>query len=44
MTSHWPCNAKLFPKMPQTYGAPVLEINKLPAPILSELGKKLVGY
>ena len=44
MTSHWPCNAKLFPKMPQTYGAPVLEINKLPVPILSELGKKLVGY
>jgi hypothetical protein len=44
MTSHWPCKATLFSKMPRTYGAPIYEINKLPNPILNELGKKMVGY
>jgi hypothetical protein len=44
MTSHWPCKATLFPKMPRTYGAPVCEITKLTAPILNDIGKKLVGY
>lgn len=44
MTSHWPCNVTLFPKMPRTYGGEIYEVSELPAPTLTELGKKLVGY
>jgi len=44
MTSHWPANIKLFSKKPRTYGGEIYEVEKLPDPVLSELGKKLVGY
>jgi hypothetical protein len=44
MTTHWPCNAKLFPKNPQTYGGPIQDMAQIPTPILNELGRKLVGY
>jgi len=44
MTTHWPCNIKLFPKIPRTYGAEVPEITELPTPIINELGRRLVGY
>jgi hypothetical protein len=43
MTTHWPCKVKLFPVNPRTYGGPIYEVNKLPQPVLSELGKKLAG-
>lgn len=44
MTSHWPCKVKLFPKQPQTYGRPVSETCGLPAPILTDMGRRLAGY
>jgi ectoine hydroxylase-related dioxygenase (phytanoyl-CoA dioxygenase family) len=44
MTTHWPCNIKLFPKIPRTYGAELPEITELPTPIINELGRRLVGY
>jgi hypothetical protein len=44
MTSHWPCRPKLFPKLPQTYGAPLPKIESIGTPELSELGMKLAGY
>ena len=44
MTSHWPCNVKLFPKTPRTYGAVLPEINQIDPPRLTQLGKHLVGY
>jgi GR25 family glycosyltransferase involved in LPS biosynthesis len=44
MTTHWPCNIKLFPKIPRTYGAEIPEITELPTPIINELGRRLVGY
>lgn len=43
-TSHWPCKAKLFPKTPRTYGKPLPTINNIDAPILTPLGRRLVGY
>jgi len=43
MTSHWPCQVKLFPKMPRTYGGEVPEITQLAAPELTDLGKILAG-
>lgn len=43
-TSHWPHKIKLFPKNPRTYGGPVPNITALPAPVVSDLGKRLIGY
>ena len=44
MTTHWAANPKLFPKNPRTYGGPIPTVNKLPRPVLSELGKRLAGF
>lgn len=44
MTSHWPCNIKLFPKKPHTYGAPIKDIVELRAPEVNSLGRRLIGY
>lgn len=44
MTSHWPCKVKLFPVKPQTYGGPIYEVKRMPAPNLTDLGKRLSGY
>lgn len=44
MTSHWPCNVKLFPKNPRTYGGELPEITMIEPPTLTQLGKRLVGY
>lgn len=44
MTSHWPCKVTLFPKNPRTYGGPIYEVNKMPNPVLTELGMKLAGF
>ena len=43
ITSHWPCKSTLFPKLPRTYGNPLPDITELPAPELTELGRKLAG-
>lgn len=44
MTSHWPCNPKLFAKHPRTYGAELLETTDIPKPEITELGMRLIGY
>jgi hypothetical protein len=44
MTNHWPCNGKLFAKMPHTYGMPVKPVVPLPAPVLNALGERLAGF
>jgi len=46
MTSHWPHKVKLFPKMPNTYGAQIKikEVEPLNPPKINEIGRKLVGY
>jgi hypothetical protein len=43
-TSHYPCEIKMFPKYPQTYGAPLPSVKVIEPPILSELGKSLAGF
>jgi hypothetical protein len=44
MTTHWPCEVKLFAKMPRTYGQPVAEVLSLERPEIYALGRRLVGY
>ena len=44
MTTHWPCEAKLFAKTPRTYGQEVPEILSLERPEIGPLGRRLVGY
>lgn len=43
-TSHYPCNIKLFPKNPRTYGNELPTIAEIEKPILSDLGKQLAGF
>ena len=44
MTSHWPHRCKLFPLLPRTYGGEIPKVRKLAAPVLTDLGRCLVGY
>jgi len=44
MTSHWPHKPKLFGKSPRTYGKLLQPTEKLPAPKLTEIGKRLAGF
>lgn len=44
MTTHWPCDVKLFPKMPRTYNMVVKEVCMLNPPELNYLGRQLAGY
>ena len=44
MTTHYPCDVKLFPMYPQTYGSPLPSITSLFPPVLSDFGKRLAGY
>lgn len=44
MTTHWPHKGKLFGKSPRTYGKSLPEITQIEHPILTELGRKLVGF
>jgi len=43
-TNHWPSKVKLFPKKPRTYGKELPTVKEPDAPILTDLGKRLVGY
>jgi ectoine hydroxylase-related dioxygenase (phytanoyl-CoA dioxygenase family) len=43
-TTHWAHRAKLFSKMPRTYGGPISNVKQINQPILTELGKKLAGF
>jgi len=43
-TSHWPDRVTLFAKKPNTYGTPLPPIELPQPPVLSKLGRQLVGY
>jgi hypothetical protein len=42
-TSHYPCDIKMFPKKPRTYGGEIPNIKSIQPPILNDLGKLLAG-
>lgn len=44
MTTHWASDPRLFPLIPRTYGKALPDCNMVDPPILTEIGKKLVGY
>jgi ectoine hydroxylase-related dioxygenase (phytanoyl-CoA dioxygenase family) len=43
-TTHWANNIKLFGKIPRTYGKELQPIEAINPPVLTELGRRLVGY
>jgi hypothetical protein len=43
-TTHWAHRAKLFSKLPRTYGKELPPVKEINPPVLTELGKKLAGY
>jgi hypothetical protein len=43
-TTHHPCNIKLFPKNPHTYGKSIPTTVPIEEPILNDLGKLLSGF
>lgn len=46
MTSHWPNKCLLFAKQPRTWGRDIQlpKVDPFPEPVLTPLGRKLVGY
>ena len=42
-TNHYPCNPKLFPLHPRTFGEQV-QVTDIEAPVLNALGLKLAGF
>lgn len=44
MTSHWPHKVTMFPKAPRTYGGEIPVIEPIGSPLVTELGRKLIGY
>lgn len=44
MTTHWPHRVTLFGKRPNTYGAKLAPTRDVAPPILTALGRRLVGY
>ena len=42
-TNHWVTKPKLFSKLPRTYGKDVPDIVQIKKPILTDIGKKLIG-
>jgi hypothetical protein len=43
-TNHYPCNIKLFPKNPHTYGKELPITTSITMPELSDLGRSLAGF
>ena len=43
-TTHYPCNIKLFPKTPHSYGGEIPIITPIENPVLCNLGKSLAGF
>jgi ectoine hydroxylase-related dioxygenase (phytanoyl-CoA dioxygenase family) len=43
-TNHWANKPKLFPVLPRTYGNPIPNITNINPPVLTDIGRKLVGY
>jgi hypothetical protein len=44
MTSHWPHKPRLFSKFPRTYGGAIPDVVPVSPPVLSEIGKRMVGF
>ena len=44
MTTHWTDKCQLFPTVPRNYGTPFPEFNRVEPPVLTALGRSLVGY
>ena len=43
-TNHWPNKPKLFPTKPHTFGAPQPNVRPINPPVITPLGRRLVGY
>ncbi len=43
-TNHWPNKPKLFAKTPRTYGGPIPNMREIPHPIITDIGRRLIGY
>lgn len=43
-TSHWPHKPKLFARVPRTYGGALPEVVPVEPPVITELGKRLIGF
>lgn len=44
LTNHYPHNPRLFPKTPRTYGATLPNVVAVQEPVLTALGRRLVGF
>ena len=44
MTTHWPTPIREFPKLPRLEGKAIPNVTYPPKPVLTELGRRLVGY
>lgn len=43
-TNHYPHKPKLFPKIPRTYGGQIPNVKEIEPPVITSLGRKLIGY
>lgn len=43
-TNHDPCDVRVFPVEPHTYGKPIAPMRPVPPPVLTPLGRRLVGF
>lgn len=43
-TSHYPSKIKMFPKNPRTYGNPLPQFQRIPKPMLNDIGYRLAGF
>lgn len=44
MTSHWPHKPRLFSKFPRTYGGSLPDVAPIQPPIITEIGKRFIGF
>ena len=44
MSNHYAASPRIFPALPRTYGGGVVPVKPLPPPVLSSLGRSLVGF
>lgn len=43
-TNHYPYKTKLFAKVPRTYGGEIPNVKPITAPVINDIGRRLVGY
>lgn len=44
MSNHYAAKPQMFAALPRTYGGKLVAVKPLPTPVLTNLGRKLVGY